>query len=196
MNVESLTIYPKLINIYNYDNFETNKLVLNKNKIFLSDSDLKSLIEYLYNLKKKLIFKNSDLKITRNNSALINLNKIYFSNFGYNKNIVRGELFDKKFKISLSDNYDKINFKLLNTGITADINFNEINKESKISGVFKSKLLKSNLKFNFDFDDKKLKIYNSYFRSKDLSFNNESVITYSPFFSARSIFKVEDINIK
>ena len=27
------------------------------------------------------------------------LEKIYFSNYGYNKNIVKGELFDKKFKI-------------------------------------------------------------------------------------------------
>ena len=53
--------------------------------------------------------------------------------------------------------------------------------------VFKSKLLNSNLKFNFDYDDEKLKIYNSYFRNKDLSFNNESTITYHPFFSSNSI---------
>ena len=61
--------------------------------------------------------------------------------------------------------------------------------------VFKSKLLNSKLKFNFDYDDKKLKIYNSYFRNKDLSFNNESIITYHLFF-LDSIFKLEDINIK
>ena len=90
----------------------------------------------------------------------------------------------------------KINFKLLNTGINAEINFNETKKESVISGVFKSKLLNSNLKFNFDYDDEKLKIYNSYFRSKYLSFNNESTITYYPFFNLDSIFKVEDINAK
>ena len=47
-------------------------------------------------------------------------------------------------------------------------------KKNLLSGVFKSKLLNTNLKFNFDYDDKKLKIYNSYFRSKNLSFNNES----------------------
>ena len=43
-----------------------------------------------------------------------------------------------------NDNYNKINFKLLKTGITADINFNEIKKKSIISGIFKSKLLNSN----------------------------------------------------
>ena len=196
MNSASLSIYPKLINIYNYENFETSKIVLNKNKILLKDLDLKNLIDYVYNLKNKLSFKNLDLEINRKDTSLINLEKIYFSNYGHNKNIVKGELFDKKFKILISDDFNKINFKLFKTGIAADINFNEIKKESLISGIFKSKLLNSNLKFYFNYDDKKLKIYNSYFRNKDLSFNNESTITYRPFFSLNSNFEVEDINVK
>jgi hypothetical protein len=196
MNVANLRIYPNLINIYNYEDFNSKKIVLNQNNILLEDYDLKILIDYIYNLKNKLTFKNLDLKITRDNLPLINLAKIDFSNYGYKKNIVRGEIFNKKFKIRISDSYDKINFKLLNTGISADISFNEIKKDLKISGVFKSKLLNSNLKFNFDYDDKKIKIYNSYFRNKYLSFNNKSTIIYSPFFNFNSIFKVEDINIK
>ena len=196
MNVKSLNIYPKLFSIYNHENFAINKIVLSKNKALLSDTDLKVLISYIYSLKKRLTFKNLDIKISRKDASLINLEKIYFSNYGYNKNIVTGELFDKKFKIYISDNYNKINFKLLKTGISADINLNEIKKESIISGVLKSKLLNTKLKFNFDYDDNKIKIYNSYFRSKNLSFNNESTIIYRPFFSLNSIFKIEDINTK
>jgi len=196
MNVKSLNIYPKILSIYNYENFATSKIVLSKNKVSLSDSDLKILISYIYNLKNRLTFKNLDIKINRKDSSLINLEKINFSNYGYNKNIVRGELFDKKFKISISDNYNKINFKLLKTGISADINFNEIKKESVISGTLKSKLLNTKLKFDFDYDDNKIKIYNSYFRSKNLSFNNESTIIYRPFFSLSSVLKIEDINTK
>jgi hypothetical protein len=196
MNVKSLNIYPKLFSIYNHENFVINKIVLSKNKALLSDSDLKVLISYIYSLKKRLTFKNLDIKISRKDASLINLEKIYFSNYGYNKNIVTGELFDKKFKIYISDNYNKINFKLLKTGISADINLNEIKKESIISGVLKSKLLNTKLKFDFDYDDNKIKIYNSYFRSKNLSFNNESTIIYRPFFSLNSIFKIEDINTK
>ena len=196
MNVKSLSIYPKLLNIYNYKDFKSNKIVLKKNKISLLDLDLKILINYLYNLKKKITFKNLDLQINRKDVPLINLEKIYFSNYGYNKNIVRGELFDKKFKISLNDGYDKINFKLLKTGIVADINFNEIKKDNLISGIFKIKLLKSNLKFNFDYNDREIKIYNSYFRNRNLSFKNESLIIHQPFFSLNSIFKIEDINTK
>jgi len=194
MNVENLNIYPKLLSIYNYKNFEASKIVLNNNKILLSDSNFKIFIYYIYNIKKKLSFKNSNLKINRKKILLLNLEKIYFSNYGYNKNIVTGEIFEKKFKILTSDNYNKINFRLLKTGITADINFTEIKKDSMISGVLKSKLLNSKLRFNFDHDNNKINIYNSYFRNKNLSFNNQSTITYHPFFSINSILSVEDIN--
>ena len=196
INSESLIIYPKLLNIYNYKIFEVNKIVLNRNRILLSDSDLKNFINYIYNLKKKLIFKNLDLKITRKKTPLINIKKINFSNYGYNKNIIRGKLFDKKFKININDSYDKIKFKLLKSGIIAEINFSEANKGHLFSGSVKSKLLNSNLKFNFDYDNEKFKIYNSYFRNKDLSFNNESTITYRPFFSSNSNLIIEDINTK
>ena len=196
INVKNLIIYPKLLSIYNYKNFEIKKIILDKSKISLSDSDLVILINYFHNLKNKITFKELDLTINKNIEFLLRLEKIYLTNFGYNKNIIKGKIFDKKFKISVSSEYDNINFKLLKTGITININFNKVKKASQISGIFKSKFLNSNLKFNFDYDDKKLKIYNSYFRNKDLSFSNESSITYRPFFNSRSIFKLEDINLK
>jgi hypothetical protein len=196
IDIINLNIYPKLINIYNYKNFEANKIILNKNKILLTDSEIIIFFNYIYKLKKRLKFKNLDLKIYRKDSSLIDLKKINFSNYGYKKNIVKGEIFEKKFKILINDNFNSINFKLLKTGITADIDFNEIKNKSFISGIFRSTLLNSKLKFNFDYDEKKLKIYNSYFRSKDLSFKSENTITYHPFFHLNSIFKVDDINVK
>ena len=73
MNVENLNIYPKLLSIYNYKNFEASKIVLNNNKILLSDSNFKIFIYYIYNIKKKLSFKNSNLKINRKKILLLNL---------------------------------------------------------------------------------------------------------------------------
>ena len=194
-DVKHLIIYTKLSGIYNYKNFSVNKIILNKNNILLSDQDLKILIKYIYKLKNKLILKNSDLKISIKKMSLINIEKVYFSNYGYNKNTLKGEIFNKKFKILVSDNYNKINFKLFKTGIDANINFNEINNQNVLSGVFKSKLLNSKLKFNFEYDDYKIKIYNSYFRNKNLAFNNESTVIYHPFLSLNSIINVEDINL-
>jgi len=195
-NGASLIIYPKLFNIYNYENFDANKIIFYKNKIILSDSNLKVFTDYIFTLKNKISFKNSNLTINREEKPLINIKKLYFSNYGYNKNIIKGELFGKKFKTIINDKYNKIDFKLFKSGITADINFNEFQRNSSIKGVFKSKLLNSKLKFNFNYEDKKLKIYNSYFRSKNLSFNNEITITHQPFFFLSSIINVEDINIK
>ena len=55
-DIENLILYPKLLSIYNYDNFSLNKIILNKNNILLSDQDLKILIKYIYKLRNKLIF--------------------------------------------------------------------------------------------------------------------------------------------
>ena len=191
----SLKIYPKLLNIYNYVDFKTNKIVLNKSRILLSDNNLKALIAYIYNSKNRLIILNSNLQVKKSDSLLINIKNLHFSNHRYNKNIFTGELFKKKFKIIISDNFNKINFKLFKTGVKAEVNLNEIKNEYLKNGVFKSKFLNSNLKFNFKYDDKKIKIYNSFFRNKDLSFNNETIVIYKPFFSFNSIFKIEDIDI-
>ena len=196
INIINLNIYPKLLNIYNYQNFKANKIVLNKNKILLPESEIIFFLNSIYNLKNKLKFKNLEIKIFRRDTSLIDLKKIKFSNYGYQKNIVQGEIFEKKFKILINNNYNSINFKLLKTGITADINLDEPKNKSLISGVFRSTLLKSKLKFNFDFDEKKLKIYNSYFRNKDLSFKSENTITHHPFFHLNSIFEIDDINVK
>jgi hypothetical protein len=196
MDVAKIVIYPKLLNIYNFKDFKARKIVLIKNKISLSDTDLKILIDYIYNLKKNIKFKNLYIKINGNNLPLITLNKINFSNYGYQKNIITGNLFDKKFKILISESFNKINFKLQKTGLTAEIRFNDIKQKSVLSGVFKSKFFNSNLKFNFEYDYKKFKIYNSYYRSKNLFFNNESIGTYSPFFNLNSILKIEEINTK
>ena len=57
-------------------------------------------------------------------------------------------------------------------------------------------LLNLKTKFNFNYDDKKLEIYNLYFRSKNLSFNGNSTIKYLPFFLSTSTFQIEDINTK
>ena len=194
-DIENLILYPKLLSIYNYDNFSLNKIILNKNNILLSDQDLKILIKYIYKLRNKLILKNSNLKINIKKMPLINIEKVYFSNYGYNKNTLKGKIFNKKFKILVSDNYNKIDFKLFRTGIAANINFNEINNQTVLSGAFKSKLLNSKLRFNFEYDDFKIKIFNSYFRNKNLVFNNESTVIYRPFLSLNSIINVEDINL-
>ncbi len=195
IDVLKLNIYPKFASIYNFKNFKTNKIIFNKNKILLEDSDLKILGNYIYNLKNRFSFKDLEIEIIRKNQSILNIKKINFSNHGNKKNKMYGELFDKKFKIIFNDDYKKINFKLLNTGIKVSIDLDEINKNF-LSGIVKSKVLKSKLKFNFNYSNKKITIYNSYFRNKHLTFKNKSVINYNPFFDISSVISIEEINSK
>ena len=196
IKVSSLSVYPKLAHVYNSKNFRATKIVLNKNKMILPESDFVVFTNYIFKLKNRIIFDNLYLKIKRKDSPLINIKKIYFSNYGFKKNQIRGELFENKFKVLINDNFNSINFKLLDAGINADIIFNSDKKKPLISGLFKSKVLNSNLKFNFDYDGEKIKIYKSYFRNKGLAFSNNSTISFLPFFSLISNFEVENINVK
>jgi len=196
LETDSLKIYPRLRNIYSFKDFSAKKIILNSNKIALEVSELKILNEYIIKLENKLTLNNLELKIFREDILLTNIKKINFSNYGYNKNIIRGEIFQKKFKTLIDDSFNKINLKLLATGVDIDIDFNENKEESILTGIIKAKVLNSKLKFDFKYDDKKINVYNSYFRSKDLSFNNKSLITYNPFFSLNSNYSIEDINIK
>ena len=80
--------------------------------------------------------------------------------------------------------------------MTASIDFNTKSKANLISGVLKSKILNTNFKFSFDYNDEKLKIYNSYLRNKNLILNGESLIVLRPFLDFNSQFNVEKINLQ
>ena len=96
----------------------------------------------------------------------MNLKKIFFSNYGYKKNEINGEIFEKKFKVNILNNFKKINFKLLSTGIFVSLNILESNEGSKLNGSLKAKLLKSSLKSDFIFDGKSLYLNDLVLRQK------------------------------
>ena len=56
LNTNKLTIYPKFYNIYNHENFQSNKIALLDNKIILETVDLKFFIKNLITQKNKFYF--------------------------------------------------------------------------------------------------------------------------------------------
>ena len=62
--------------------------------------------------------------------------------------MIKGRIFEKNFKVELKDNLNNIKFNLKKSGISGNIDFDKIQKNT-ISGIFKSKILNTNLKFNF-----------------------------------------------
>ena len=51
-----LKIYPKLLNIYNYENYRSNKIILKDSYGELKFNDSKMFIEYLLGQKNKFFF--------------------------------------------------------------------------------------------------------------------------------------------
>ena len=196
LNVKKLKIYPKLVSIYNYQNFQSNKIILKNSNIILETLDFKFFVKKLLNQKNNFYFDDLNIKINNKSKSLVKLEKIKFSNYGYKKNIIEGNIFGKKFKTKINSNLNNFNFELLKSGLNIDIYLDDKNIKNAINGVFKSKILNTNLKFNFTYDENYLNIYNSFFRSKNLSFRNKSLITLEPFLDSNSKFEIEDINLE
>ena len=190
LNVNYLTVFPKTFSIYNLNNFQANKIILKENFINLKISNFYNFIEQLSKKRKKISFNDLNIKIVNDDKFIIKLENIFFSNFGYKKNFIEGKVFSKKFEAKLEDNLEFIEFKLPSSDIITNL---DLNKKTK-KGTFKSKVLYTNFKFDFEYNNKSLKIFNSYFRNKNLSFDNETLITLNPFLEIKSNFEFEELN--
>ena len=189
LNVNYLKVYPKIFSIYNLDYFEAKKITLDENIANLKTSNFYTFIEQLSQQRKKIFFNDLNIKIFHDNKFVVRLENIFFSNFDNKKNSFEGKIFGKKFEARLEDNLEFIEFKQLNSGIITTLNLNKKTKK----GIFKSKILNTNLKFDFEYDNEKLKIFNSYYRSKNLSFDNETLVTYAPFLEIETNFELEEV---
>ena len=146
---------------------------------------------------QKIFIKNLILEIQNDKIKLINLKNVNFKNFGFKRNKIDGEIFGRKLKIELLDDYKKINFKLLETGISAKIDFEDDKKKGSYIkiGTLKSKLLSSNLKLDFIYDENSIKINNLSFRDKKLSFDGDGNFKIKPFFEIILNSNIKNINL-
>ena len=122
LNVKSLELYPKILSIYNFNDFKVSKIILNGNIANLQISNFSIFIDKLLSQQKKITLNDLNLKILNDNKLILRIENIFFTNFGYQKNLIKGKLFGKKFKVELGENLKSIQFRLLNTGISTDIN--------------------------------------------------------------------------
>ena len=133
-NTKNFNIFLNFKNIYNYEDFVAKKILLNNNKIILDIDKTNDVLNYFGKLKYKLDLQDLNLNLKKKENSIVEIKKINFSNYGYKKNKIRGEVFDKKFEAYLYSDNKNLDFKILNTGIKAKLNFDEINKTNSISG--------------------------------------------------------------
>lgn len=194
IKTEKLIIYPKIFSIYNIDDFDVRKINFLNNNIKMNLQDLKFFSNNIFKLDKKISFKNLNIEIEDSNKKIINLRDINFSNFGYSKNIITGEIFENKFKIKLNDSLSKVNFELLDTGVTAVLYISENNLDTKNQAQLNGKVLKSNFKLDFTYDDSFIEINNFIFRNKELSFDSNGFLELKPYFKINTKSIIKDFN--
>jgi hypothetical protein len=190
----NMNIFLNFKNIYNYQNFNAKKILFNGSKISLDINRSDDLIDYFKQLKNNIDIKSLNIDLKKNDNSLIEIKNVNFSNYGYKKYHFNGKIFDKKFKASLKEKNQNLNFKILNTGISAKLLFDENKLKKNITGSSKINLSNNLIKFNFDYNNKNLKILKSNFRNKDLSFSLDSFIKFNPFFNISSNININEIN--
>ena len=201
---DKLIIYPRFLSIYNFESFKARKIKLQNIEVSTALNNIYSLVRSFSKVKGKLEVNNLNLNFKEANVSVISIKKIDFKNFGFKKDKIKGNVFDKKFKINLYDDFKKINFELFETGVSLTINFFENSKSSDLVGNVKGKFLKSNFNFDFRFNKTSLKVDNFLFRNKKLSFDSKGLIVVKPYLQANlksniknienDLFKKIDIN--
>ena len=194
LELKNLIVYPKLLNIYQYENFQSNKIVFRDSDISLETSEVFDLLNELFKQKNRLIIKNLDINIINEDEPVIGIKNIKFKNFGHNENLVQGKIFEKDFKLKFENNLNHIDFEISNSGISGDINFKTIEGKNVKKGILKLQILNTNLKTNFVFDEKEIKLDNFFFRNNNVVFNNKSLIIFKPFLDINSIYTLEEFN--
>ena len=182
IKINNLILYPSLPSVYNFSKFQINKIKLNKSRVKIDANQLSGLVKKLLSLENKIFLGDLVLKVQNDKINLINLKSINFKNYGFKRNIIDGEIFDRGFKITFSDKYKNLKFKLLNTGVSAEVDFENLEDSSGKKGKLKTKLLTSNLKLNFIYDNNSIKIEDLFFRDRKLSFDGSGNLKINPFF--------------
>ena len=193
IKANKILIYPNIFRIYDFENFEANKVSLINGKLNLKAKDFSSFYIKLINQKNKISFNNLSIEIINEKQPIISLTKTNYSNFGYKKHEINGFIFKKKFNIKLKEKFKRITFNMPDSGIFAEMNFLGNSDTSTKEGKFKAKILNSNIKFDFSYDGNYLSIKESIFRNKYLSFRSNGKIAFNPFFSVNIKSLIKDI---
>ena len=194
LKAENLKIFLNFNNIYNYENFEAKKIIFNETEIALDIDRAKELLNYFRKLEYRFDVQALNLNLKKEDRSLFKIKKIDFSNYGYRKYKINGEIFGKRFKAHLTNNNKNLNFKILNTGIKADLKFNEKSSLDSMSGSSKISFLNNYLKFDFNLNNNRIEIIKSNFKNKNLSISFDSLINFNPFFGTKSNININEIN--
>ena len=167
---------------------------MENNNLNLEQNHIGFFIQKLINQKNKFFFKNLNILINEKNQSILNLKNIQFLNYGYQKNKAIGEIFDRKFHIKYLHKNNKLKFKLPDAGIYTELDILKKNQASIFYGVLKGKILKSNFKLDYKYDQQILNIENFFFRNKAISLDSKGSIIFKPFLNINLDSEIKNID--
>ena len=180
--VQNLKIFLNIKSIYNYKNFNVKKIILLNNKATIDINAVGDLYIFFEKLNKKISIQNLNLNLKKEKNVILEVKKINYYNYGYKKNKIEGESFNKKFRVLIYDNSKKLKLKILNTGINAQFNFEEEENKNLFLVNSKINILKNYFKLKLKIFNDYIEVYDSNFRNKDLSISFDSLVKTSPYF--------------
>ncbi len=192
--VKNFQIFLKFDNIYSYENLKPKKIIFNEINTNLEVNQTKEILKYFDNLQHNFYIKSLNLNLIKDDKILLGLKDIYFSNYGFNKYKIDGQIFGKKFKAALNKDSKNLNFKILNTGIKAKFKFDKQNYPNFILGTSQISFPKNHLKFDFKLYEDRLEIIKSNLRNKDLSISFSTLVKLDPFFDVYTKMKIHQLN--
>ncbi len=190
-----INIYLDLNSIYK-NKIVSKKIFINENKMTIRVEDIEYLFDFFQNLKLKLIVKNLDLNLIKENDSLIKFKNINFSNYGFKKDKIQGMVFDKSFEIFHDKKKKNLELKILDTGISANFKIVDYDKNQFLAGTSKINILNNYVKLDYLINKNQIVINKSKFRNKDLSLSFQNLIKFKPYFEMDLNLKIEKINYK
>ena len=81
-------------------------------------------------------------------------------------------------------------------GVSSKLNIDGYTKDTGFDGLLKGKILKSQFKLNFSYDNKTIEINEFFFRNKKISFKSEGNLKFIPYFKTNLVSRIIDIDTK
>ena len=192
--LENIKVFISILDLYKNENFEIDRIEVNKANLYLNELSLKNFIQNLKNnIVKKFLIKRSTIFFRDKNDDIILLSKI--KNFNYkidfvnSKKILKieGNIFDSDYEFKYLIDYNfpniqNINIELKNPNIILDNklvdkkNSNEFLQE----GIFTIRFLTKKNIINYEIIKNSIKFTKE--NSKNTDFNLNGLINFKPFY--------------
>ena len=184
------------MSVYNYNNFEIRKIKFLDSLLQADIKKITLLNNRVFNSNQKMLFENLNIKIKEVDNTILDLKNVNFSNYGFYRNQINGNVFNKSFRIKLIDNLRNIHFELIDAGLSATLNLLDSGKMTPYSGIFKGNILKSNFKIDFIYLKDSIQINKFFFRGKKLSFDSKGSLDLLPFFKINLTSEIKNFDTK